>query len=72
MGRTSRSSYAWISVADGSVVVPFSVHGDETNNLGLWNYPKGGRAISIIKKIGAGDRGFGSVTISVAPTSRKS
>jgi hypothetical protein len=63
-----RMGNAWISTKDGSVVLPFSVHGNTTNNLGIWNYPKGGHAISIIKNLGAGYHGFYGVTISVAPT----
>lgn len=63
-----RVGYSWIAASDGAVIVPFSEHGATTNILGVWKYPKGGKAMKIIKGIGIGNHGFGSVTVSVAPT----
>lgn len=60
--------YSWISVPDGSVLLPFSTHGSGTHTLGIWGYPKAGHTINTINKIGTGDHGFYSVTVSVAPT----
>jgi hypothetical protein len=61
-----RVGYSWIS--GSTVAVPFSVHGSQTNQLGIWKYPRGGRAMKVLKKFGTGDSGFGVVTVSVAPT----
>lgn len=60
--------YSWITASDGTVAMPFSQHGTETTQIGVWKYPAGGHANKVIKKIGAGDHGFGSVTVSVAPS----
>jgi len=61
-----RTNYSWIS--GSTVALPFSVHGNQTNQLGIWNYPRGGKAINIIKKIAVGDTGFGAITVSVSPS----
>ena len=74
VGETKLARYmryendSWISASDGTVVMPFSQHGDQTTQLGVWKYPRGGHATKVIKKIGVGDRGFYSVTVSVAPS----
>ncbi len=66
-GYMRNVGYSSISVQDAAVIMPFSTHGTETNDLGVWKYPRGRHAINVIKKIGTGDHGFGSVAISVAP-----
>jgi len=63
-----RENYSWISISNGSVIMPFSQHGVEATQLGIWKYPRGGTAVKVIKKIGTGSRGFGAVTVSVAPS----
>jgi hypothetical protein len=63
-----RIGYSWISAPDGTVVVTFSAHGNEIGSLGIWKYPRAKHAINIIKSIGSGNHGFGSVTVSVAPS----
>jgi hypothetical protein len=59
-------NYSWISLSHGTVLLPFSQHGTQTNQLGIWKYPKGGHPTKIIKKFGTGDSGFGAITISAA------
>ena len=66
-GYMRNVGYSSISVQDAAVIMPFSKHGTETDNLGVWKYPRGRHAVNVIKKIGTGDHGFGSVAISVAP-----
>ncbi|HEY6486589.1 MAG TPA: hypothetical protein VIX83_09425 [Candidatus Cybelea sp.] len=51
-----------------SVVIPFSQKETEPNELGIWPYPRGRRAIKLIRQLPSGDRGFGAVTISAAPS----
>lgn len=63
-----REGYSWISISHGTVLMPFSQHGSQTNQLGIWKYPRGGKATRVIKKIGAGNQGFSYVTVSDAPT----
>ena len=64
-----REGYSWISISHGTILMPFSQHGSQTNQLGIWKYPRGGGAMKIIKTFGTGDHGFGSATLSVAPSS---
>ena len=61
-----RVGYSWIS--GGTVALPFTVHGNEPKQIGIWKYPNGGHASSIIKKVGTGDTNFGALTVSVAPS----
>jgi hypothetical protein len=62
-----------VSGSDGTVAFLFSERGDQTNELGIWKYPRGGPAMHIIKKIGQGDSIFGPLTVSVgAPRLRRS
>ncbi len=65
------AGFSWLA-GDGTVTFPFSTRGAQTNQLGVWKYPKGGHPMHTIKKFGTGDSGFGAVTVSVAPSeSRK-
>jgi hypothetical protein len=61
------AGYSWLA-GDGTVTFPFATHGLETNQLGIWKYPKGTHPMHAIKKIGTGDSGFGAVTVSVGPS----
>jgi hypothetical protein len=47
-----------------SVLVPLGLHG-AVPNIGLWAYPKGGKAKKIIKKVAGSTATFTGVTISV-------
>jgi hypothetical protein len=60
-----RVGYSWLS-GDGTVTFPLATRGGETNEIGIWKYPKAPHIMKIIKKIASGDRGFGSVTVSLA------
>ncbi|HEY2475881.1 MAG TPA: hypothetical protein VGI19_13920 [Candidatus Cybelea sp.] len=62
------ASYSWLA-GDGTVTFPFARHGDQTNQLGIWKYPKGKYPAHRIKKFGDGGTGFGLVTVSLAPSS---
>ena len=49
-----------------TILVPLGLHGGAPN-IGLWAYPKGGRAKNVIKKPAGSTANFTGVTVSVAP-----
>ncbi|HVR48066.1 MAG TPA: hypothetical protein VMT95_15655 [Candidatus Binatia bacterium] len=69
--RVSRRGGGASWIYGDSVIVPFPLHGAANKTIGIWKYPKGGRATNFIKRFGeykAGDMHFQAVTISVAPS----
>jgi len=60
---------SWIY--NGVVIVPFAQHGAKSNEIGIWAYPKGGKATELIRSFGAYNRHkvrFQGLAISVAPS----
>jgi hypothetical protein len=52
-----------------SILIPFSKKRDpDPGTLGIWPYPKGRRAIKLIKHLPSEDRYFGAVTVSAPPS----
>jgi hypothetical protein len=55
------------------ILVPFNKVGSRVNLIGIWKYPKGGKATHIIKNFGSYQKRtifFQGVTVSVAPARR--
>jgi hypothetical protein len=61
------TNQSWI--ADGAVTFPYGTHGDRSDDIGTWKYPRGGKPMKTIKKLGGPDASFNGVTVSVAPSS---
>lgn len=61
-----RETLVWTNpswIAGGAVVFPFSTHRDQSpDEIGIWQYPHGGKATATIKDLGGG------VTVSVVPS----
>lgn len=55
----------------GAVLVPFPLHGAMNKTIGIWKYPKGGKATNLIKRFGSykpSEMHFQGVTISIPPS----
>ena len=60
---------SWIY--NGVILVPFAQHGTKSNKIGVWAYPRGGKAERLIRDFGSYSKHkirFQAVAISVAPT----
>ena len=60
---------SWIY--NGVVMVPFAQHGAKSNEIGIWAYPKGGKATKLIRNFGTYNRHkvrLQGLAISVAPS----
>jgi hypothetical protein len=54
----------------GVIVVPYAEHGAKSNEIGIWAYPKGGKATKVIQNFGSYNRHkvrLQGLAISVAP-----
>jgi hypothetical protein len=66
---TRGAGASWIH--GDSVIVPFPLHGARNKTIGIWGYPKGGKATRLIKRFGDYNPGsihFQGVTLSVKPS----
>jgi hypothetical protein len=70
IGRTHlRGPIKWVSSSDISgkeVIVPYAAVGTRTSNIGVWKYPRGGRASITFKHSGNQHWEFSSVALSIA------
>lgn len=64
-GKMKGPLQSWIY--DGRILVPYS-DGLRTKKIGLWSYPRGGKAISVITFRKRASYRFQGVTVSVAPS----
>ena len=71
-GIQLQTHQSWIY--NGSVIVPFAPHGTKrvkSNEIGIWSYPKGGKATKLIRNFGTYSRHkvrLQGLAISVAPS----
>ena len=66
--RLDHTRYMWYPwIYQGKIIVAWVKHGVSSNELGIWDYPKGGKVIQKITGFDIDGLGLESVTVSVAP-----
>lgn len=59
---------SWIY--DNRIIIPYNVHGQRANSIGVWRYPEGGKIVKSIREFGSYKKRqttFHGVAISVQP-----
>ena len=64
-GTMRDAAQSWIY--QGNILLPYGKKAEKINKLGLWAYPKGGKATRIIKLLNTKPWEFSGVTVSLAP-----
>ena len=65
-GHMNYAGRSWIY--KGGVLLPYGKKDNNVNKLSLYPYPKGGKPKTTFKASKTYGRGFGSVTVSIAPS----